>query len=74
MDRDLGAGGEGGGAALCQGMLVIPMWQGSFAQIVPGQAAVAKLSIVVPQVPATAQAWEVSPGDVGLRWIGWRRG
>jgi hypothetical protein len=51
-----------------QGVLVIPIWQGKFSQFVPGQAAVAKLTITVPQVPKTTQAWEVSPGDVrGLK-------
>lgn len=51
-----------------QGVLVVPIWQGRFSQLVPGQAAVAKLHLVVPQVPVTMQAWEVSPGDVrGLK-------
>ncbi len=51
-----------------QGVLVIPIWQGRFSQFVPGQAAAAKLHLVVPQVPKTMQAWEVSPGDVrGLK-------
>lgn len=51
-----------------QGVLVIPIWQGKFSQFVPGQAATAKLAMVVPQVPKTTQAWEVSPGDVrGLK-------
>jgi hypothetical protein len=51
-----------------QGVLVIPIWQGRFSQLVPGQAAVSKLNLVVPQVPVTMQAWEVSPGDVrGLK-------
>ncbi|MBM3996520.1 MAG: hypothetical protein FJ303_20565 [Planctomycetes bacterium] len=51
-----------------QGVLVIPIWQGRFSQFVPAQAAAAKLTMTVPQVPKTAQAWEVSPGDVrGLK-------
>ncbi len=51
-----------------QGVLVIPIWQGRFSQFVPGQAAVSKLVMTVPQVPKTMQAWEVSPGDVrGLK-------
>ncbi len=51
-----------------QGVLVIPIWQGKFSQFVPGQAATAKLTLVVPQVPKTMQAMEVSPGDVrGLK-------
>jgi hypothetical protein len=47
-----------------QGLLVIPIWQGRFSQLVPGQAAVSKLTLTVPQVPKTTQAWEVSPGEV----------
>lgn len=51
-----------------KGILVIPIWQGRFAQFVPGQAAVSKLIMTVPQVPKTAQAWEVTPGEVrGLK-------
>jgi hypothetical protein len=50
------------------GILVLPMWLGDNAQYVPGQAAVAKLSILVPQVPPCFQGWEVQPGEVrGLR-------
>lgn len=50
------------------GVLVIPIWQGRFSQFVPGQAAVSKLTLTVPQVPKTSQALEVSPGDVrGLK-------
>jgi hypothetical protein len=45
-------------------VLVLPMWQGKGAQFVPGQAAAARLSIVVPQVPQNMQAWEVTPGEV----------
>jgi hypothetical protein len=47
-----------------RGMLVVPMWVGGGAQFVPGQAALANFSFVVPQVPAGTQAWEVSPGEV----------
>jgi hypothetical protein len=51
-----------------KGVLVIPIWQGKGAQFVPGQAAVSKLSMVVPQVSPSTQAWEVTPADViGLR-------
>jgi hypothetical protein len=45
-------------------VLVLPIWMGRGAQFVPGQGAVANLSIVVPQVPDAAEAWEVSPGEV----------
>jgi hypothetical protein len=52
-----------------KGVLVLPMWQGSGAQYVPGQAAVRQLTLIVPQVPGSMQAWEVTPGEVrGLRW------
>jgi len=51
-----------------KGVLVLPIWEGKGAQFVPGQAAVSKLSIVVPQVPQSNQAWEITPADVrGLR-------
>lgn len=51
-----------------KGILVMPMWQGKASQFVPGQAAVHKLSMVVPQIPGSMQAWEVLPGEVrGLR-------
>ncbi len=45
-------------------VLVLPVWVGFGAQFVPGQAAKAKLTVVVPQVPVGTQAWQVSPGDV----------
>jgi hypothetical protein len=51
-----------------KGILVLPMWLGNGAQFVPGQSAVARLSLVVPGVPQGTQAWEVTPGDVrGIR-------
>lgn len=46
------------------GILVLPIWMGRGSQFVPGQAAAAQLNIVVPQVPQSAQAWEVTPGEV----------
>jgi hypothetical protein len=45
-------------------VLVLPVWMGVGSQYVPGQGATHELTLVVPQVPATAQAWEVSPGGV----------
>jgi hypothetical protein len=45
-------------------VLALPIWMGKGTQFVPSQAAVAQLSITVPSVPATAQAWEVLPGRV----------
>jgi hypothetical protein len=57
-----------------RGTLVLPIWQGSGSQFVPGQSALANLTIVVPQVPQSQQAWEVTPGDVhhlkGTRVVG----
>jgi hypothetical protein len=47
-----------------KGVLVLPMWLGSSAQFVPGQAAVGKLSMTVPLVPPSFQCWEVTPGEV----------
>lgn len=47
-----------------KGILVLPIWQGKGAQFVPGQSAISKLVIVVPQVPQSMQCWEVTPGEV----------
>jgi hypothetical protein len=47
-----------------RGILVLPIWMGKGAQFVPGQAAASKLSITVPQIPASTQAWEISPSRV----------
>jgi hypothetical protein len=46
------------------GILVLPVWLGSGAQFVPGQSAASKLTVVVPEVPAGRQAWEISPANV----------
>jgi hypothetical protein len=46
------------------GVLCLPVWTGTGSQMVPGQAAVTNLSVVVPQVPNGTQAWLVSPGEV----------
>lgn len=47
-----------------KGILVLPLWQGKGAQFVPGQAAISKLTMIVPQVPQSMQCWEVTPGEV----------
>jgi hypothetical protein len=47
-----------------RGMVVLPMWTGNYAQFVPGQAALANMTITVPQVPDGTMAWEVSPAGV----------
>ncbi|VTS08060.1 hypothetical protein [Tuwongella immobilis] len=47
-----------------KGLLVLPIWMGSGSQFVPGQGSVANLEIVVPQVPNSAQPWEIGPGQV----------
>jgi hypothetical protein len=52
-------------------VLVLPVWIGKNAQYVPGQSAVAKLDVVVPQIPPNMQPWEVSPGFV--RSLHWKR-
>jgi hypothetical protein len=50
-------------------ILVLPVWIGTGSQYVPGQSAVAKLDVLVPQVPPSMQPWEVSPGFVrSLHW------
>src|SRR5262249_34213146 len=41
-------------------ILVLPVWMGPGSQYVPGQAASAALTIVVPGVPRGASVWEVS--------------
>jgi hypothetical protein len=47
-----------------RGMLVMPIWLGPHSQLVPGQGAVARLSMTVPHVPDGMKAWLVSPGEV----------
>lgn len=47
-----------------RGILVLPMWVGGSAQLVPGQSAKPKLSLVVPQVPESLIPYELSPGEV----------
>ncbi len=50
-------------------VLVLPIWMGPGTQFVPGQAAVAEVNFVVPQVQAGSWAYEVSPGQIrSLRW------
>jgi hypothetical protein len=46
-----------------RGVLVIPIWVGSGSQYVTGQASLGTLSITVP-APDSAQAWQVSPGEL----------
>jgi hypothetical protein len=47
-----------------RGILVLPMWLGGGMQFVPPQAAQNNLTLTVPMIPPTAQAWEVSPADL----------
>jgi hypothetical protein len=47
-----------------RGLLVLPVWLGKGGQFVPGQSAVAQLSLKVPMVPDNWVPWEVSPGRV----------
>ena len=68
VDRRRRARRQGGGAPFGQGHPRAADVAGKGPQFVPGQAAVAKLTITVPQVPASTQAWEVLPGEVrGLK-------
>jgi hypothetical protein len=46
------------------GLLVLPIWLGNGSQFVPDQLAAAKLSIIVPEVPASNQPWRLSPAEV----------
>jgi hypothetical protein len=47
-----------------RGSLVLPMWLGRGGQFVPGQAAQAKVKVIVPEVAAGSSAWLVSPAEV----------
>lgn len=47
-----------------RGILVIPMWIGTGSQYVPGQAAAAKVTLKISEVPRSTQAWEVCPAEV----------
>jgi hypothetical protein len=47
-----------------KGALVLPIWLGKGSQYVPGQAAVGKLTMTVPHIPQTMQAWDIHPADV----------
>ncbi|MBN2217116.1 MAG: hypothetical protein JW719_07050, partial [Pirellulales bacterium] len=47
--------------------LMVPLWSGPGAQYVPGQAAERQLTFVVPGVPESNRAYEITPG--GLRPI-----
>jgi hypothetical protein len=45
-----------------KGVLVLLVWLGMDGQFVPGQGATYTLSVTVPAVPPSCQAWEVLPG------------
>jgi hypothetical protein len=47
-----------------KGTLVLPIWLGEGSQCVPGQGAVANLTMIVPLIPDGAQPWEVTPSRV----------
>jgi hypothetical protein len=47
-----------------RGILVLLVWLGKGSQFVPGQAASQSIDVTVPLVPATAGAWEISPGQI----------
>ena len=64
LDRHVRSGHQGSRHAHGSRHLVLPMWLGNGAQFVPGQAAVAKLTMVVPEVSSGMQAWEVCPAEV----------
>jgi hypothetical protein len=62
-----GSVGEVTGAVLRtdRARLLLPMWLSPAAQYVPGQSAANNLALVVPGVPESASAYELTPG--GLR-------
>jgi hypothetical protein len=47
-----------------RGVLILPVWIGRSAQLVPGQSATTKLSMVIPQVPQGLLPYEISPGEI----------
>lgn len=47
-----------------RGLLVLPVWLGTGAQFVPGQAAKGTLTLTVPQVPIGTSAWEITAGEL----------
>jgi hypothetical protein len=47
-----------------KGVLVLPIWLGEGGQYVAGQGAAQAVKMVIPLVPITAQAWEISPGGI----------
>ena len=44
--------------------LLLPIWTGRGAQFVPGQAATKTISFVIPGVPDSHRAYEISPGGL----------
>ena len=51
--------------------LLVPIWSGAGAQFVPGQSAGNSVSLVVPGVPESNDAYEITPG--GLRPVRHKR-
>lgn len=47
-----------------KGVVVLPIWMGKGSQFVPGQSSAGKVTLRVPHVPGSMQAWEVTPADV----------
>ncbi len=44
--------------------LLLPIWTGRGAQFVPGQSATKNISFIVPGVPDSHRAYEISPGGI----------
>ncbi len=44
--------------------LLLPIWTGRGAQFVPGQSAAKTISFIVPGVPDSHRAYEISPGGI----------
>src|SRR5262249_35473482 len=49
-----------------RGVLAVPRGRGRGPRFVPGQAAVSKRGLVVPQAPKGTMAWEISPGKIHI--------
>ena len=54
-----------------KGRILLPMWLQKNAQFVPGQMSLEKATMIVPGVPASASAWEIT--TTGIRSLGRER-
>ncbi|MDA1015640.1 MAG: hypothetical protein O3A00_14450 [Planctomycetota bacterium] len=54
-----------------KGRILLPMWLQKNAQFVPGQMSLEQATMIVPGVPASASAWEIT--TTGIRSLGRER-